>query len=165
MSTKLTRPFTAATLVVAVVFLVAPASALAQDAHKRKHPPSAVDVYVEQVQTAGGHQAVPTTGGTSNTGGGSGESTSSSVPLPAKVKQQLAKQGGKDTALLSELAGQAGNDRRLAAVGSASQPGTLDAAFDLGAGPTLIFALVLGTGLFVLVGGGLRSYRRRHPRA
>ena len=161
MPMKLTRVFTAATLLVAVTALAAPATALAGK-HKKNHQPSAVDVYVEQVPTAGGHQAAPTTGSnTASTGG----SATSSVPLSPKAKQQLQSQGGKDTGLLTQVAGQAGTARKLAAVGSVSQPGTLNAAFDLGAGPTLLFAFVLATGLFVVVGGGLRGYRRRRGRS
>jgi hypothetical protein len=163
MPRKLTRLFSSATLLVAVAALVAPASALAQGKHKKHHQPSAVDVYVEQVQTAGGHQSAPGSGGTASnatTGGG----TSSSSQLSSKAQQQLHSQGGKDTPLLTQVASQAGNERKLAMVGSTSQPGTFDAAFDLGAGPTVLFALVLATGLFVAVGGGLRGYRRlRRP--
>jgi hypothetical protein len=144
----------------ALAALVAPATALA-----KKKKPSAVDVYVEQVQTAGGHQSAPTsppkTSTTGSTGGSTSVSTTSSPPLSHKAKKQLHRQGGKDTGLLTEVASQAGNARKLAAVGSVSQPGTLDAAFDLGAGPTLLFAFVLATGLFVVVGGGLRGWRRR----
>ena len=163
MPNKLMRLLAAATTLVAVVALAAPASALAKGKHKKQ--PSAVDVYVEQVQTAGGHQTAPSKTGASTTGSAT-ESTSSSVPLSHKAKQQLHSQGGKDTGLLTEVASQAGNERKLAAVGSVSQPGTLDAAFDLGAGPTLLFAFVLATGLFVAVGGGLRGYRRwRRPKS
>jgi hypothetical protein len=168
MPTKLTRLLMAAILLVVAAALTAPATALAKG--KPKKHPSAVDVYVEQVQTAGGHKSAPS-GHTAGTGGGTGSSTPSSTgstspPAPSAslshhAKQKLHSQGGKDTGLLTEVASQAGNERRLAAVGSVSQPGTLNAAFDLGAGPTLLFALVLGTGLFVALGGGLRGYRRR----
>src|SRR5262249_20033812 len=96
----------------------------------------------------------PTSGGAS-TGG----STSSSSQLSSKAQQQLHSQGGKDAPLLAQVASQ-GNARKLAMVGSTSQPGTFDAAFDLGAGPTVLFALVLATALFVAVGGGRRGYRR-----
>lgn len=165
MPSKLTRLFIAAMLLVAAAALTAPATALAKGKHKKQ--PSAVDVYVEQVQTAGGHQSAPTSGGSApSTGGSTGttSSPSSSVPLSHHAKRQLHSQGGKDTGLLTEVASQAGNARRLAAVGSVSQPDTLNAAFDLGAGPTLLFALLLATGIFVAVGGGLRGYRRwRRP--
>jgi hypothetical protein len=153
----MTRLLTAATMVFAVAAFAAPATAVAKGKHKKDQPPSAVDVYVEQVPTASGHQTAPTTGSTG--------SASSSVPLSPEAKQQLQSQGGKDTEVLTQVAGQAGN-RRLAAVGGASQPGTLNAAFDLGTGPTLLFALVLGTVVFVAVAGGIRGYRhRRRPGA
>jgi hypothetical protein len=136
-------------MVFAVAALALPATAVAKGKHKKDQPPSAADVYVEQVPTASGHQTAPTSG-----------SASSSVPLSPEAKQQLQDQGGKDTEVLTQVAGQAGN-RRLAAVGGASQPGTLNAAFDLGTGPTLLFGLVLGTVLFVAVAGGIRGYRHR----
>jgi hypothetical protein len=140
-------------MVFAVAALAPPATAVAKGKHKKDQPPSAADVYVEQVPTASGHQ-------TASAGSGS-----SSVPLSPEAEQQLQSQGGKDTEVLTQVAGQAGN-RRLAAVGGATQPGTLNAAFDLGTGPTLLFALVLGTVLFVAVAGGIRGYRhRRRPGA
>jgi hypothetical protein len=164
MPSKTMRVVGATTTVVALAALTAPATALASTTHKKKQP-SAVDVYVEQVSNAGGHTTAPPTTGAGNSGSTS-PSTSSTVPLSSEAKHALKTQGGKDTQILNELARQAGNSRQLAAVGSVGQPGTLDAAFDLGAGPTLLFALVLGTGLFVVVGGGLRGYRRRRgPRA
>lgn len=152
----------ASTTVVALAALVTPATALAKQ-------PSAVQVYQEQVQSAGGHQTAPPTptsgAGANGSTNGSTSGSTSSTALSPRAKQALRSHGGKDTGFLSELAGQAGNARKLAAVGSVSQPGTLNAAFDLGVGPTLLFALVLATGLFVVVGGGLRGYRRlRRPR-
>jgi hypothetical protein len=156
MPRKMMRLFTAATMIVALAALLVPATAGAKG-------PSAVDVYVEQVQSPNGHdQSAPTSG----SGGPSSSGPSSTLQLSPQAKHKLRSQGGSEAGLLRQVASQAGNARRLAAVGSVSQPGTLNAAFDLGTGPTLLFALVLATGLFVVVGGGLRGYRRwRGPRA
>jgi hypothetical protein len=147
------RLLLAATTVVAVAALIAPGAALAKGKHK-KGQPSAVDVYVEQASSAGGNQTAPPTGNSSS------GSSSYVVPLKSKAKQQLKHRGGKDTKLLKQLATHS-FDRRLATAGNATQPGTFNAAFDIGAGPGVLFALVLGTALFLAVGGGLRGWRRR----
>lgn len=143
------RLLAAATTLVAVAALAAPSSALAK--HKK---PSAVDVYVEQVPTASGNQSAPTAGDAGSTGG-------VSVPITSQAQSKLQREGGKDAPLLTQMARHPGFDRKLAAVGETTEPGTFNAAFDLGAGPTVIFALVLGTVLFFAVSGGLRSWRRR----
>jgi hypothetical protein len=148
MPRKMMRLLAAATVLAATAALAAPSSALAK--HKK---PSAVDVYVEQVPTASGHQAAPSTSG--------GTSSGVTVPLSAQAKSKLQSKGGKDAPLLKQMVTHPGFERHLAAVGDAGQPGTFNAAFDLGAGPTVLFALVLGTALFVAVSGGLRGWRRR----
>lgn len=145
------RLLAAATTLVAIAALAAPSSALAK--HKK---PSAVDVYVEQVPTPSGNQAAPTAGNTGSTG--------VSVPLTSQAKSKLRSKGGKDAPLLTQMAKHPGFDRKLAAVGETTQPGTFNAAFDLGAGPAVLFALVLGTVLFFAVSGGLRGWRRRRLR-
>jgi len=152
MPSKVMRLLAAATTLVAIAALAAPSSALAK--HKK---PSAVDVYVEQVQTASGHQAPPT----ATTSGAA--STTPSVPLTSKAKHKLRSKGGKDAPLLTHIATHPGFDRKLAAVGDTTQPGAFNAAFDLGAGPAVLFALVLGTVVFFGVSGGLRGWRRRRP--
>jgi hypothetical protein len=146
------RLLAAAVTLIAVAAIASPATALAKGKHKGE--PSAVQVYVEQVPTATGHQAAPVTG----TGGSTGSGPT--LPLSPNAKQQLQAHGGKDTGLLTQLGTHPGFARRLAAVGSAGQPGTLDAAFDIGTGPTVLFGLLLLTGLAVVVGGGLRGWRR-----
>jgi hypothetical protein len=152
MPSKVMSLLAVSTTTVAVAALAAPSSALAK--HKK---PSAVDVYVEQVPTASGHQAPPT----ATTSGAPAASSSAPVPLTSQAKRKLQSRGGKDAGLLAHIATHPGFDRKLASVGETTQPGTFDAAFDLGAGPTVLFALVLGTALFVAVGGGLRGWRRR----
>jgi hypothetical protein len=151
MPSKMMRLLAAATALAATAALAAPSSALAK--HKK---PSAVDVYVEQVQTASGHQAAPSTSG--------GASSGVTVPLTSQAKSKLKSKGGKDAPLLKQIITHPGFERKLAAVGDTAQPGTFNAAFDLGTGPTVLFALVLGTVLFVAVSGGLRGWRRRRLR-
>jgi len=137
------RLLAAATAVVGLAALAAPTTALAKEKHKKGHP-SAVDVYVEQVQTASG----------SATAG-----ASSSVPLSSSANRKLQSEGGKDAGILGRMATHPGYDQNLTAVGAASQPGTLDAAFDIGTGPAVLFAAVLATVVLVLVGAGVRRRR------
>src|SRR5690348_4133277 len=144
---KLMRLLAAATTLVAVGALAAPSTALAKHKHKKGRP-SAEQVYVEQVQTATGHE-------TSSPNGGAATGKSTYVPLPKKTKHQIQRHGGKDTGLLEEMATHPGIDRKLAASRAVAAPGTLNAAFDIGTGPAVLFALLLGTALFVAVGGGL----------
>jgi hypothetical protein len=158
MPSNLMRLLAATTALAALALLGSPAAALA------KGPPSASDVYSEQVHSASGHHSAPpatshrtSTSATTTTS----QSTSPTTPLPPKVKHKVKSQGGKDAGLLAQVASQAGDERKLAAVGTTTQPGTLNAAFDLGTGPTILFAFVLATVLFLAVGGGLRSWRRR----
>jgi hypothetical protein len=149
------RLLAAAATIAALAALAAPGTALA------KHPkkPSAEDVYVEQYPTATGHKPAPSSKPTT-TSGSTTPSQSPSVALSSKANRRLQSLGGKDTGLLHQLATHPGYEGRLAAGESVRQPGTLNAAFDIGAGPAVLFAIVLATGLFVAVGGGLRGWRR-----
>jgi len=122
-----------------------PSAALASASGKGHHAKgasgciSAVCVYKEHVQGAGGVHVVGTPTGSDQT---------KSSPLPSKVARKLQAQGGRDKALLTQLATNPGygytrvenpKDADVAVVA----PDTLGAAFDLGLGPTLLFAVLL----------------------
>lgn len=157
MPSNLMRLLAATSALAALALLGSPASALAKG-----NPPSAADVYSEQVHSASGHHSTPATSHkTSTSATTTTQSTSPSTSLPTKVKHKVKRQGGKDAGLLAQVASQVGGERKLAAVGTTTQPGTLNAAFDLGTGPTVLFAFVLATVLFLAIGGGLRGWRRR----
>jgi hypothetical protein len=53
---------------------------------------------------------------------------------------------------------------RATAAGVAA-PSALGAAFDLGAGPTILLAILLATVVALAVHGSLREWRRRRPTA
>lgn len=126
-------------LVLAVMALLLPAAALACDR------PSAVCVYYD-----GGSS---TASGTPTTGGyGSGS-------LPPRISRLIDRQGGKDKPLLRKLAsiGLFGKPLTTGGIPPVNGSSAFDAIFDLGAGPTALFALLLG-GAAVF---GLRKLRIR----
>jgi hypothetical protein len=155
MPSKSMRLLAAAATIAALAALAAPGTALAKAKHPK--PPSAVDVYVEQVQTATGHQPAPSSSSGATT---TGSTPSPSVALSPTANRKLATLGGKDAGLLHKVATHPGFAGTLAAGTDVSQPGTLNAAFDVGLGPAVLFAIVLATVLLVAVGGGLRGWRR-----
>lgn len=89
---------------------------------------------------------------------GSGNSHLSSL-----IAQKLAQYNGKDKALLRALAGL--GTRHLADTGPAGTPAPswLDAAFGVGFGPIALFAVLLGTAIFLTGYSGVRRLRRRVP--
>jgi hypothetical protein len=150
----LSKPMRLLAAATVLLVLAAPAPALAKGKPKKGHSPSAVDVYVEQVPTATGHAAPPPATGQTT------ESTPA-VPLRPKARRQLHRRGGKDRGFLRRLATHPDFVGKLEPTGAVASPGTLGAAFDLGAGPTTLFALILATALACVLGGGLRGWRRR----
>ena len=119
-----------------------PSAALASSSGKGHHAKgasgcvSAVCVYKEHVPGAGGVHVV----GTPQTG-------VTSSPLPTKVATKLRAKAGKDAALLRHLATSDMGYKRVENAKDSdiavSAPDTLGAAFDLGLGPTLLFAVLL----------------------
>lgn len=141
------RHLLAATAVLACA-LAFPAIAAAH-----KPPPSALDVYVEKIQTAGGSKPLQTSNGKFLSG--------ASVPLSQRAARKLQSRGGTDRSTLLRIATSRGLGVETLG-GSAARvksPGTLGAAFDLSA-PTALLAVLAGAAL--LVGGAI--VRRRHLR-
>jgi hypothetical protein len=115
---------------------------------------SACKVYTEPAGSAGGHQSKS---------GGNG-ATPKPLPIPSKTSRLLAN-AGKDRAVLSNLISNPayGTKRGLqkSGLGSVASPSALDAAFDLGAGPIALLAILLASALGLAVHQGLRGRRRR----
>jgi hypothetical protein len=135
---------------VALLALAWPAAALAGGCHA-----SACKVYTESGGSAdGGHQ--------SNTGGDG--LTQKPLKIPSKTSQLLA-HAGKDRKLFSKLVSNPayGTQRGLdkTSLGSVASPSALGAAFDLGAGPIALLAILLASALGLAVHQGLRGRRRR----
>jgi hypothetical protein len=142
----------------AVVFLALalPSAALAKGASGCKA--SACKVYTEPAGSAGGQQ--------SKTGGDG--VTTKPLPIPSKTRHLLAN-AGKDKAVLSNLisnpAYRTKHGLGNSGVGSIASPSALGAAFDLGAGPLALLALLLASALGLAVHQGLRGRRRRRAGA
>lgn len=128
--------------VVATAALAAPAAALAGGG-----PPSAVSVYVEQA---------------GNAGGGVGPGTGKPSSLAEKRCAQLANAGKTGKLLCALLTSPAlGATGGLRDNGSGGGPGTFGAVWNLGAGPTLLLALLLASFVAVFGRDGWRVWRRR----
>ena len=127
---------------------------------KPKHPSgcvSAVCVYVEQAPSVTGPSA---TGSAGATGG-------STQPLRVSkiVARKLAQFGGKDRALLETIVTNPnlGTNRLRTPSGweHVAAPSVLGATFDVGSGPTVLFAALLATAVLLGVFSGARYWRRR----
>ncbi len=135
-----------------------PSAALASSSGKGHHAKgasgcvSAVCVYKEHVPGAGGVHVV-----------GTPQPGVTSSPLPSKVATKLQAKGGKDAALLRHLATSDMGYKRAENPNNSdiavAAPDTLGAAFDLGLGPTLLFAVLLVGAVIV---AGRRLLWRAH---
>lgn len=119
--------------------------------------PSAQHVYSECVTGASGGKhikAPPTSGGQVG--------SNSTSPISSRTATAL-KNAGKDSRTLQAWVHGAGK-RTLQSPhsGDGSEPSALGSAFDLGSGPLALLALLGGTALLLLGGGGLRVWRARH---
>jgi hypothetical protein len=76
---------------------------------------------------------------------------------------RVLSQAGQDRAPLTRLLGSGGES--LQSSGSVASPGLLGAAFDLGAGPTALLAILLATALALAARGGVRGWRRKRSSA
>lgn len=154
--------------IVATAALVGPTAALACD-----RSGSAVAIY--------SGPCVPTAKGGSHTHGGKkptttttqsgGTSSSGYGPAPvvvhvSRVTKHALKHSGKDKKTLTNLVKNPDlvDAQRLKPVlaSSPTRASSLDSAFDLGAGPMILFGLLLGTVLVLLGVGGVRTWRNRH---
>jgi hypothetical protein len=152
-----TRRLSHLLIALALVAALLPAAALASSAGKpKKHhgssgcagSTSAECVYVDTLPGADGSHPVGTRGKTQ--------------PVPSRVSRRLARYGGKDRTLLTQLAGSALPHQFGHAHGggiAVSSPGTLLAALDLGAGPIALFATLLAGAVAFAVGRVLRRRR------
>jgi hypothetical protein len=112
--------------------------------------PSAVNVYVECLQSGGGSK--PTNHST--------PSTTPVTSVPSKAARLLA-HAGHEKAVLSKLVGGSGPSD-LHSTGTATSPSAIGSAFDIGSGPTALLLILAGTAVVLLGGSGLRFWRRRH---
>lgn len=153
------RPLLALTTALACCLAV-PAVALAGKTTKKHHqsssPPSAVQVYVEDVPTAsGGHPL-----------GSSGSGQGSSIPLSNYASSALARNGGSDTNVLKSIATNSGLGAPKALKGEASgpirsaSPSAVGSALDAGWGTTVLFAVLLASAALIV--GVAVAQRRRH---
>jgi hypothetical protein len=116
--------------------------------------PSAVHVYTECVQNAGGNN--PTTGG-QQAGQGS-----TPVTVSPQTAHALSK-GGRDSRVLAAIVKNPGyGEPNLKSGDAGSQPSALGSAFDLGSGPTALLLALAATALLLLGGSGFRFWRQRH---
>lgn len=114
---------------------------------------SACRVYTEPPGSPGGSK------------GDTGNKASQPLPIPSKTSRLLAK-AGKDKKVLSNLLTNPGYGAtrglsKSVVVGTIASPSALGAAFDLGAGPIALLAILLASALGLSVHQGLRSRRRR----
>jgi hypothetical protein len=145
-----------------VVALAAPVGALAGSGGKCNA--SACKVYVEQgVPNAGGQQQPQQQqpqGKSTGTTKTSGKKTKASQ----KVSRVLAN-AGKDRLALSRLLRDSGRGVLEPSTGTIVAPSALGAAFDLGAGPAVLIAILIATAAGLAIQGGARNWRRRRPTA
>ena len=127
--------------VVAIAALVGPAAALADNGCSG----SATSIYSECQPTATGsshpkkHHSTPAT-----------QPTTTIPYVPQTTVPQTVVPRVKHHRIRPVLAS------------SPTKESSLGSAFDLGAGPTLLFALLVGTVLLLVGTGGVRTWRNRH---
>ena len=121
------------------IALVAPAAALADGGSKCNA--SACKVYHEQgAPNSGGHKPTGPSKGLNKSGGGK-------LPQVQKRYSRVLQNAGKDRGALKNLLS---NDAGLGSLPRGSgggSPSLFGAAFDLGAGPTILLAILLGVGI------------------
>ena len=137
-----------------LIALAAPGVAIAAGGPKCNA--SACKVYIEpNGPSAGGQQQQPqqqSTGSTSNGG--------TQTQAPTKLSRVLA-QAGKDKAPLSHLLTDSGLGTVKTGPVNVAGSSSFGAAFDLGAGPTALLAILLATALGFAVHGPVRGWLRR----
>jgi hypothetical protein len=154
------RVVQAATLA-SLVVLAAPVSAFASGGGNC----SACQVYHEAPGPSAGRQQQPPTQPQQPTG--TSQSGGKQKHAPKGLSRVLA-QAGKDRRPLSQLLGpDSGIGSLRNGPGNVGSPSLLGAAFDLGAGPTVLLAILLATALGLAARGSVRGWRlrRRRPSA
>ena len=142
--------------VVATAALVGPSAALACDGSG-----SAVSIYTQCVPKASGGHKHPVK---PHTAAGSPTPYVAPVYVSHKTAHTIAR-AGKDKKVLNKLVRNpdlVDVDRIKPVLVAAPAKATLGSAFDLGAGPTILFVLLLGTVLAVFGTGSVRAWRNRH---
>jgi hypothetical protein len=141
-----------ATAAVLLVVLAAPTAAFADKGGKCTA--SACKVYSEGGAPSSGRQQPPKSPTGSNKSGGH------QPQLPKNLSRVLAHAGNDRLALSRLLNG----DSAIGSLGSGpggASPGLLGAAFDLGAGPTVLLAILLATALGLAGRGRVHGWLRR----
>jgi hypothetical protein len=144
-----------AAAVVLIVALAAPAAAFADKGGKCTA--SACKVYSEQSAPTAGHHQPPRKAPTaSNKSGGSQQQQQQ----PKNLSRVLAHAGNDRLPLSRLLNGDTAIGSLESGAGGGS-PGLLGAAFDLGAGPTVLLAILLATALGLAGRGRVHGWLRR----
>ena len=137
---------------VLLIALAAPVAAFADSGSKCNA--SACKVYHEQGAPNAGHQQPPT--GPSKSGGGQPQQ-----PHVSKSYSRVLQHLGKDKGPVKNLLGGDAAIGSLPSGSGGSSPGLLGAAFDLGAGPTVLLAILLATGLGLAARGSVGGWLRK----
>jgi hypothetical protein len=161
------RRFSYALAAAAAVVAFGASPALASAKHKHpKPPPSAWDVYTQQLPTSKGPKPVNHAGGGAQSGQ-SGGYVVQPVQLSSHAATNLKHQGGKDTAILKTIGTSSalGVEKVTAAAGPINErsPSALGAVGGTGSGPIVLFgALIAGAVLLFWLGrlSGRRAERR-----
>jgi len=145
--------------VVAIAALVGPAAALADNGCSG----SATSIYSECQPTATGsshpkkHHSTPATQPTTTIPYVPQTTVPQTVvPRVKHVKKHVRKHQTAPTKRVKH------HRIRPVLASSPTKESSLGSAFDLGAGPTLLFALLVGTVLLLVGTGGVRTWRNRH---
>jgi len=143
---------------VLLVALAAPTAAFANGGAKCKA--SACQVYYDSGAPSAGEQQPPaqTTTGSSKSSGAQQSHT------PKRLSRVLL-HAGKDRAPLQNLLNGDAAIGNLRSSGGGGSPSLLGAAFDLGAGPTVLLAILLATALGLAARGSLRGRRGKRSRS
>lgn len=132
--------------------LVGPSAALACNGST-----SAENVYSPCLPSGGGGNG----SGHSTTGPSSGPTT---TPHLSSQTTKALSNAGKDKKDLKRVLKTYSIRRRLQVshASSGAAPSAVGSAFDLGSGPTALLVVLVGTAVLLLVGSGVRGWRRTH---
>lgn len=120
---------------------------------------SAENVYSPCLPSGGGNNG----GHSTHSTGPSSGPTTTTHPYSSQTTKALNK-AGKDKKDLKRVLKTYSIRRRLQVshAGSAAAPSAVGSAFDLGSGPTALLVVLAGTAVLLLVGSGVRGWRRTH---
>lgn len=137
-----------------LVALAAPAAAFADGGAKCNA--SACKVYHEQDATNSGGQKPPPQKPTGSNKSGGGQQQQPQAP-----KNRVLQHAGKDRGPLKNLLNGDAAIGSLSSGSGGSSPGLFGAAFDLGTGPTVLLAILLGVGLGLAARGSVGGWLRK----